>query len=303
MIIKKPGILLSSCNTFTHLWHSTPPQSRTSLSTLSKYQSRGYATVVENPSDHNKDDGHWPQCKPGHQHPTPYQILGCRRGHAYSKSRFYELVKLYHPDRQTGDGGSLAHTHPSIRHIPHAIRLERYRLIVAAHTILSDPIRRSAYDSWGAGWGGHPEVPSSNDGYGRPASWGMGQSPMHCATWEDWERWYQRNDEKPQEPLYLSNGVFISFVAMLAILGGVGQATRVGNFSTSMLEQRNAAHHLASQELVRARSETIGGTKEDRIANFLRHKDPDSYRDESLRRLLLEPDMCASKNVRSKDVV
>ncbi|KAJ9647293.1 hypothetical protein H2199_002280 [Coniosporium tulheliwenetii] len=130
----------------------------------------------------------------------------------------------------------------------------------------------------------------------------MGQSPMHCATWEDWERWYQRNDEKPQEPLYLSNGVFISFVAMLAILGGVGQATRVGNFSTSMLEQRNAAHHLASQELVRARSETIGGTKEDRIANFLRHKDPDSYRDESLRRLLLEPDMCASKNVRSKDV-
>ncbi|KAJ5294806.1 hypothetical protein N7508_009627 [Penicillium antarcticum] len=36
-------------------------------------------------------------------------------------------------------------------------RVERYRLIVAAHEILSDPQKRTAYDVYGIGWGVQPD--------------------------------------------------------------------------------------------------------------------------------------------------
>ena len=82
--------------------------------------------------------------------PTPYQIFGQKKDSPYSKRKFYELVKLYHPDRHDyGSSGNL----PS-----YTTKLERYRLIVAANDILSNPVKRAAYDRYGSGWNGQPDA-------------------------------------------------------------------------------------------------------------------------------------------------
>lgn len=70
--------------------------------------------------------------------------MGIEPGNPYSKSRFYSLVKLYHPDSAAS---------PASNNIPKEERLARYRLIVDAHLILSDDLKRSAYDQYGLGWG------------------------------------------------------------------------------------------------------------------------------------------------------
>lgn len=74
---------------------------------------------------------------------TPYTILGLRPGDSYSKSRFYELVKAYHPDRASSTTTQI---------LSEATRTERYRLIIAANEILDNPAKRKAYDQYGIGW-------------------------------------------------------------------------------------------------------------------------------------------------------
>ncbi|KAH0066411.1 hypothetical protein KCU60_g21561, partial [Aureobasidium melanogenum] len=71
---------------------------------------RGYATIAGDPmsagspdpssssSASPQNDMPWPKAPKGHTHPTPYQILSTTESEPYSKRRFYELVKLYHPD-------------------------------------------------------------------------------------------------------------------------------------------------------------------------------------------------------------
>ncbi|KAJ5668238.1 uncharacterized protein N7477_006808 [Penicillium maclennaniae] len=80
---------------------------------------------------------------PVNKSPTPYEVMEMRPGNQYSKSRFYSLVKLYHPDSVAS---------PASNNLTNEERLDRYRLIVDAHHLLSDDTRRSAYDTYGLGW-------------------------------------------------------------------------------------------------------------------------------------------------------
>lgn len=102
--------------------------------------------------------------------PTPYDILGTSRGQKYQKAKYYDLVKAYHPDL------SMASTFQSL---PKEERVERYRLVVAAHEILSNPQKRAAYDVHGVGWAtplGHSQF---GDGTRNPFT-----SRSHAYTWE-----------------------------------------------------------------------------------------------------------------------
>ena len=83
---------------------------------------------------------------PSSVNPTPYEILAHSKDARYNKALFYQLVKIYHPDRNHTAAGSS---------MPHSVRLERYRLVVAANEILSDDVKRRAYDLYGAGWHGN----------------------------------------------------------------------------------------------------------------------------------------------------
>ncbi|MCJ1367332.1 hypothetical protein MMC16_006464 [Acarospora aff. strigata] len=328
-MLKKPSILLSSYGSFHtlccphHQVHSTSPsfaaqRSSPSLTLTHRGrklpQYRTYADVHLNASNDvsNKNDNNlqWPEPPNSTKIPTPYQIFQQRKDSPYSKHRFYELVKLYHPDRP----------HPACTYpISHATRLERYRLVVAANTILSDPLKRTAYDRYGAGWNGAPEIGSSRHGpHGWATTAGTGwasytgpDSPAHNATWEDWERWYQRDIHSngkgarppPQEPLYFSNSVFVSLIVLFAALGSFGQVTRVGDYSRTFIEQIESVHDDCSKDLMRRRRRELltgsdmGGNKDrdERIQNFLKMRDPDgSAGEEGYRRLLPAPEICSS---------
>lgn len=133
-----------------------------------------------------------------------------------------------------------------------------------------------SYSSYsGRGWGGGPNGPSQN------------------ATWEDWESWYQRDSQGPQQPRFVSNSAFVALIVMFAAIGGVGQAMRVGNFSTGVIEQRDLMHNDISKELMRRRKETSTGfgSREERIRQFQKQRDTYGYgamdaSEESYRRLL-----------------
>ncbi|KAH6646584.1 hypothetical protein BKA67DRAFT_540092 [Truncatella angustata] len=74
---------------------------------------------------------------------TPYDIINQAQSPEYNKRRFQKLVKMYHPDRWQ---------HTIYHGIPNSIRVERYRLGVAANVILLDSVEKKAYDDMGIGW-------------------------------------------------------------------------------------------------------------------------------------------------------
>lgn len=330
-MLRKPSILLSSYSGFHHLCsphqhpiNTSPPQStqRPSSSFGSPKrrrrqpsQRRPYAkfhstSPNDKPLDH--DDLQWPEHPTSTTTPTPYQIFQQKTTAPYCKQRFYELVKLYHPDRP----------HPACSYpLSHATRLERYRLVVAANAILSDPIKRQAYDRYGAGWNGTPESGPHRHGWANAAA-GTGwasyrgpDSPAHNATWEDWERWYQRDSAgkgtraPPQAPVYFSNSAFLSLIVLFTALGSFGQVTRVGEHSRTFIEQIESMHDDCSKDLMRRRrreSADDRGTgsgngnrnRDERIQSFLKMRDPVGYGgEESYRRLVPAPEVCSSGDV------
>ncbi|KAF4631195.1 hypothetical protein G7Y89_g6936 [Cudoniella acicularis] len=308
-MLKKSGLLLT-CSNLQILHPSTPPLSKTSPSgpcRTNQYprlqQYRRYAMVSGGQSRHNHGNLHWPEVTSANAIPTPYQIFNQKKGSPYSKKRFYELVKLYHPDR---------HDHNDFHDgLSYLTKLERYRLVVAANDILSDPVKRGAYDCYGAGWNGQPDVMRRSSDATWTASggeWGNGpRGPSQNATWEDWERWYQKDSEGPQEPRFVSNGAFVGIIVIFAALGGVGQATRVGNYSLNFIEQRDQLHDNISKDLMRRRKETTTayGSREERIHSFLKQRDPFGYgiidpQEESYRKILPPPEVCSSEDIKGR---
>lgn len=234
--------------------------------------------------------------------PTPYQIFRLKKDSPYSKRTFYELVKIYHPDRNGHESGS-----PNTSLLSGSIKMERYRLIVTAHEILSDPVKRSAYDRSGAGWDGRPEygAPKYNWGQNSDTRWSgfdTNDSPFRNATWEDWEKWYQRGKAK-QEPVFFSNGGFLMLVLMVVFLGGFGQSIRVGDYSDIFQRQVEKVHDDASKAIRQRRTESQGfGNRDERLQNFLKTRDPHGYgisdpTEESYRKLLQEPEICMSEGI------
>lgn len=234
---------------------------------------RGYASVRRDSTSTASADGKrrrresqalpWPAA----QEPTPYDIFHISKGSPYDKARFFELVKLYHPDRNH-------HTHHD--GIPHPMKLERYRLVVAANTILSDPAKRRLYDVYGAGWGGKSDMESNHREADRAWRQKPGNASMN-ATWEDWERWYEQRDGKKQEPVFMSNGGFVGVIALLVLIGGWGQATRAGKHSMHLVDMRDEKDQVISHEMQQRLAENTGKSREARVEKFLRQREGWGY--------------------------
>ena len=233
---------------------------------------QSYADIHSKPSQDS-----WPDAKDSST-PTPYEILRIERREPYSKQKFYELVKLYHPDRN-------GHDETSCRGIPATEKLRRYRLIILAHEILSDPVRRREYDRVGAGWGRFERNSSrhSRGYYGatsnKPFGTGPGQdgSPFQNATWEDWERWYRRDGAQPApEGNFLSPNSFASIVILLAVITGVAQATKAGQYSASLEEQIQKINHETNSFMTSRADEHSGNGRDrgERVKWFLEKRDP-----------------------------
>ena len=212
---------------------------------------------------------------------------------------------MYHPDRSGQHNGDAA-----IGSLPGSVKMERYRMIVAAHEILSDPGRRSNYDKTGAGWNGSPEYQES--GYqwsqSQDARWSgfdTNDSPFRNATWEDWEKWYER-DKIKQEPVYFSNGGFVILVIAAVFLGGFGQSVRVGDYSNVFKQQVERVHEDASKSLRARKTGSTGfGNKDERLQSFLKSRDPTGYgitdpTEESYRKLLPDREVCMSDGIHQR---
>lgn len=195
--------------------------------------------------------------------------------------------------------------------------MERYRLIVAAHHILSDPVKRSAYDRYGAGWNGKAEVGNHEghrSGQAGPfsQSWNNPDDPVwQNATWEDWERWRERRDgtnEKPA-PVFMSNSYFVAMVAVLAAVGSSLNYNRAQDAGTYFVEQRDLVHDRAAKELRRVRQEaSTMNSRQDRIEYFVRQReatmgagDYGAIRDERANRVLRDMETCDSEQIRERD--
>lgn len=286
----------------------------------SKGHRRQYATVSGD-LNHHQESGTstqkhcgWPDTPSGHSCPTPYQILATSKDAAYTKTKFYELVKLYHPDRN-GQGSVSGNDHNSI---PQNIRLERYRLIVTAHTILSDPGKRHAYDQWGAGWAGRKDAPSFSAYHGQAnTSTGPFTSWRHeresdiwsNATWEDWERWRERQKRggQDQDPVYVQNSTFVGLLLTFAAIGSTLNFSRADSEGAKFLAARDVIHDHASRELRRVRQMTHDRPKDERIDWFLKNREAtltgvslEELREERARQLLPPEEKCNGPVLRSK---
>jgi curved DNA-binding protein CbpA len=151
--------------------------------------------------------------------------------------------------------------------------LERYRLIVTAHDILTDPAKRKLYDLYGTGWISQAEQEERFRAAARNWRNQPGNASMN-ATWEDWERWYEERDgRKKQEPLYMSNRGFVGVIILFMMIGGWGQATRAGSHGSSLIELRDQQHDSIRRNLSWKEAQVSGLSKERRIENFLKQRD------------------------------
>ncbi|TQS32508.1 hypothetical protein Golomagni_07172, partial [Golovinomyces magnicellulatus] len=205
----------------------------------------------------------WPT-KP---HPTPYEIFDISKSSPYTKRRFYQLVKLYHPD--THDPSTLAH----------AVLLERYRLVVAANNLLSDPVRRRLYDTQGIGWTdrGPGAAPTARE---RENAWRhQPGNAAHNATWEDWQRWHEAQDPNraKTEPMYASNGTFAFLVVAVCFIGALAHINRAETIGTQYVEysaQRNAD---IGNQVRRTTLASNGRSKNERVDAFMRERENTTY--------------------------
>ncbi|KAF7196149.1 J domain-containing protein 1 [Pseudocercospora fuligena] len=325
MIIKRSSLLAAN-----HLqsFHASLSAAQSSTSPSSRQQRQGtrpaqclrygYATVAgdsssnghSEPAEKPESEHVWPEPHKGQKSPTPYQIFDLKHDGKYSKAQYYKLVKLYHPDLH-GNGKS--------KDDPvHQLKMERYRLIVAAHNILSDPTKRSAYDRFGAGWNGKAEV-GSRDTWAKPSpyhpagpfsqSWHDPNDPVwQNATWEDWERWRQHRDSggrTKSAPVYMANSYFLAVVVALAIIGSSLNGKRASEAGSYLVEQRDIVHDRAAKELRKVRQEASGMTnRQDRIDFFIRQReatlgtgDYQALREEKANRVLKDREICASDNI------
>lgn len=295
MLSRKSSLLLASCANLSPLCYNPAaaqhPRARRPCQKSCRHR-RTYAQHADPPLHHHEHDPEllqWPEAVKPHQTPTPYQILRCRKGDRYTKQRFYALVKLYHPDR--------CHTASPIAGLPLHVRLERYRMLVAAHDILSDIEKRKAYDVWGHGWAGHHRTPASPAAY----EWDFDRTrwatdPRNNATWEDWERWRHENEGSGPDPnastVQLSNFAFMSLIFAFISIGGVVQGTRFSTFNSSVIERRDQIHREASTTLQRSHNASMSGDRDERIRTFLDHREAQLAGEASYQRLLPPAETC-----------
>ena len=286
-----------------------------SLGTIRRSQTRkAHTSSIDKSKSH--PDLPWPKTASYHAVPTPYEIFGQHPSAPYSKRRFFELVKLYHPDSHSCNPAStLAQSQT-----PETIRLQRYRLIIEANAILSCPDKRRAYDTCGAGWHGMPDI----EGIRKRNR--ANSSPNHdasrCATWEDWEAfweherwrrehpdgfrnstgrkwhngpftsfsgaatgsgsWFASRHRHSQRRVYASNESFVALIVLFTVIGAAHELGRAGRFHKSFLDQVDEKHDATSKELMKRRRESREWeTNDARVKHFLNvRKEDNKFKDD-----------------------
>ncbi|UZJ52424.1 hypothetical protein CBS101457_001744 [Exobasidium rhododendri] len=129
---------------------------------------------------------------PKSQKASPYDIFHLSRQSSSGeiKARYYELVKIFHPDRAL----ARQHNTPSTSKPPNPNELtpekanEDFKRIREAYSILSDEGRRRVYDRSGLGWDPEHQFGGGGGGGFRPPVW-KGGFPKTAEEREAYEAW------------------------------------------------------------------------------------------------------------------
>lgn len=118
---------------------------------------------------------------------TPYDIfhIGTHASAAEIKARYYDLVKIYHPDRALA---GVAHDGKTGDQIDVQKAHDNFKRITEAYTVLSDERRRRMYDRAGVGW---DPTSSSSSGSSMSADvpvW-TGSYPRSPSEWAAYQAW------------------------------------------------------------------------------------------------------------------
>ncbi|KAJ5481718.1 hypothetical protein N7475_000530 [Penicillium sp. IBT 31633x] len=216
------------------------------------YKNRSYASA--SPFPHQ--DYSWPTTRSF----TPYDILNLHREAPYTKRHYYDLVKIYHPDRPLKD-------HPLFHQLTPEIRLQRYRIVVEAHEILSNPIKRAAYDRSGTGW--NHILPDTK------IEWNTrGPNIYANATWEDWEQWNNRH-KGPQQHV-VDQRTFSRLLILLVLFGGALQASWIGQMNNGVQDRLREVNEKSAHFLHGRRDNTVKqmDSNDARVQSFLIRRDP-----------------------------
>ncbi|KGO77799.1 Heat shock protein DnaJ, N-terminal [Penicillium italicum] len=244
--------LLDSTAVLPHSRFNTNTSPRYGYGLQAPYKNRSYATAAQFPHQNYS----WPS------NPTftPYDVLNIPRSATYSKRNYYDLVKIYHPDRALKD-------HPLFHQLTAETRLQRYRIVVDAHELLSDPIKRAAYDRNGTGWV-HTVLDTtiSHDTHG--------PNIYSNATWEDWEDWHNRH-QGPQQHV-VDHRTFSRLVILLVLFAGALQASWIGQVNTGVTDQLREANAKSARVLQDRKDSTIKqmDSNDARVQGFLIRRDP-----------------------------
>jgi curved DNA-binding protein CbpA len=170
------------------------------LITPSRYY-RGYASVSPSSSPSSNSDNPFPL---PFSNATPYDIFHLPRNctSAQIKSRYYDLVKIYHPDKVMASGmnESKEETEPSSSSSSNPSSTsttltpqkahDNFKRIREAYTLLSSETKRRMYDNSGYGWNANDGGSSTNhsmDGFQGPV-W-KGGFPRNAAEWAAYDAW------------------------------------------------------------------------------------------------------------------
>ncbi|EHA50236.1 hypothetical protein MGG_03389 [Pyricularia oryzae 70-15] len=206
---------------------------------------------------------------PNTARPTPYEIFNSKPGAPYSKGKFYELAKQYHPDRYTEQGD-----HLDENGLSRATKLERYKLVVAANDILSNPVKRREYDQFGLGWATGEVRDLNEELRAKDQAWRTApNSPAMNSSWQDWEKWRHRRDgtAPKQEPLFMSNGGFAIVLCACVVVFIWAQASQASQRSSRVMQARDKMHQAATDNLYNTRMQRATLSQNSRVQLFL-HK-------------------------------
>lgn len=225
----------------------------------------------------------WPRSP----NPTPYEIFDINRKAPYTKHRFYQLVKLYHPDKyhhnsSSSSSSSSSSTSASTPSITPSTRLERYRLVIAANDLLSSPSKRALYDTHGLGWSPSSNTHQTHESLRRAdRAWRHNpNSAAHNATWEDWERWHEAQSgaaNHARKPLYMSNGMFASIIIAMCMVGAMAQKSRAESIGDEYVEWKARRHAEIGKELNKRGMEMAGMGRDERVESFVRDRENANY--------------------------
>lgn len=218
---------------------------------------------------------------PKHPFPTPYEIFHLPKTATTNeiKSRYYQLVKLHHPDI-----GFSTNQTPNKKNGIQSESADRFKIIVEAYELLKSPSRRQLYLNSGEGWprssrsltraSRAPQRSSSSDRPYRPfypsSIWDWSSTNprsggnRYTSTAED--EWFSTRsnhsstfkEQWQRDGLFTKNGIFISSLGCVGAMFYCFQAWKV----MPLLDHQRYQDFRSSKQA----SEPIGDERLDREA-------------------------------------